>query len=460
MSALEALVSASGEANLSESLSFELPATSSAIVDRQFSCRAYPTSASTLTPTGTRTCRIRLGGDAMVAPSSIRLRYTIQNLDTTPVSGATNSASVPSGGVGLDLAPVSGPWCVWSLVRVLANGVEVDNIPQYGRMHEQFAWRLLTQEQQLSEAMYGWHSSYTASPANGPHPVPGMIAGGASVTVSHKLMTSLTTQNKFLALRYAPLDLEFSLGNASDAFFGSYVHSGTTKVTSQNYAISNIQVCYQASILDESVQESFYRALLASRVLNTPLQQAFQIVQSIPSGSTSYTFSIVRAFSKLTHVWITFRSKDGNLNTEFLCPSAQNAKMIASYGSNPYFSDEMPSPSIRVSLGAKNHPQFEPVATQQEHFSQLMEVLGAAPMLDRKDYLTNTWMSCFDLRRTPGDAASAMSTRQGDQLRVDIKGLTPWTAAGTAPQGPTEVWITLLALGVLATRESGCQLLD
>ena len=184
MSALEALVSASGEANLSESLSFELPATSSAIVDRQFSCRAYPTSASTLTPTGTRTCRIRLGGDSFVMPSSLRLRYTIQNLDATPASGNASSASVPSGGVGLDLSPVSGPWCVWSLVRVLANGVEIDNVPQMGGMQEQFGWRLLTQEQQVSEAMFGWHSSYTASPANGSHPVPGMIAGGASVTVS------------------------------------------------------------------------------------------------------------------------------------------------------------------------------------------------------------------------------------------------------------------------------------
>jgi hypothetical protein len=109
-------------------------------------------------------------------------------------------------------------------------------------MHEQFGWRLCTQEQQMTEAFYGWHSSYTASPANGPHPVPGMIQAGASVTVSHKLMTSLTTQGKFLALRYAPLDFEFTFGNASDAFFGSYVNgAGNTIRCSQNYAISNIQ---------------------------------------------------------------------------------------------------------------------------------------------------------------------------------------------------------------------------
>ena len=228
---------------------------------------------------------------------------------------------------------------------------------------------------------------------------------------------------------------------------------------SQSYAISNVQLQYTASQLDESVQESFYRALLSSRVLNTPLQQAFQVVQSIPSGSTTYSFSLVRAFSKLTHVWISFRGT-GNICTEFMCPTAQNAKMIASYGSNPYFSDEMPSPSIRLSLGAKNYPQFEPVATQQEHYWQLMETLGATPMLDRRDFLSNSWQTVFDLRRTPGDAASAMSTRQGDQLRIQIQNLTPWTAAGTGVQGPTEIHVTLFCLGVLATRESGCQLLD
>ena len=159
MSALESLIAASGESHLSESLSFELPPTSSAIVDKQTSCRAYPTSASTLTPTGTKTLRIRFGGDSFVNPSTIRLRYTIQNLDNTPATGNANSGSVPTGNSGLDLSPVSGPWCVWGLVRVLCNGCEVDNIPLFGRMAEQFGWRLLTQEQQFSEAMYGWHSS-------------------------------------------------------------------------------------------------------------------------------------------------------------------------------------------------------------------------------------------------------------------------------------------------------------
>jgi hypothetical protein len=36
-----------------------------------------------LTPTGTRTCRIPLGSDAFVDSNSVRIMYTINNLDTT-----------------------------------------------------------------------------------------------------------------------------------------------------------------------------------------------------------------------------------------------------------------------------------------------------------------------------------------------------------------------------------------
>ena len=87
-----------------------------------------------------------------------------------------------------------------------------------------------------------------------------------------------------------------------------------------------------------------------------------------------------------------------------------------------------------------------------------MQALPNVPFLDRKDFLTNTFVSVFDLRRTPGDASSAYSTRQGDSLRIQILGIDPWD--NVSANGPTEVHVTLMALGVLATRESGCQILD
>ena len=77
MSALESLISTGGEAPMIDSLDFTLPPASTAVVDRRQHVRAYPSSASTLTLSGTKNARIRLGGDDFVDASSIRLMYTI-----------------------------------------------------------------------------------------------------------------------------------------------------------------------------------------------------------------------------------------------------------------------------------------------------------------------------------------------------------------------------------------------
>ena len=73
MSALEAVISAGGEAELGPLFSYDLNPASTAVVARKQGCRAYPTSASTLTPTGTKTVRIRMGGNDFVNPASCRI---------------------------------------------------------------------------------------------------------------------------------------------------------------------------------------------------------------------------------------------------------------------------------------------------------------------------------------------------------------------------------------------------
>ena len=117
MSALESTIASnSSEAPIHPALAYELPAPSTAITDRQHHVRAYPSSASSLSPTGTKTCRIRIGGDQFVDPSSIRVQYTLNNLESAKY-----------------LRPVSGPWCLWQQVYCRSSGVELDNIPHYGR---------------------------------------------------------------------------------------------------------------------------------------------------------------------------------------------------------------------------------------------------------------------------------------------------------------------------------------
>ena len=120
-----------GEAPIHPSLSFELPAPSTAVVERKQHCRAYPSSASSLSLAGVRTVRLRLGGEDFIDPSSLRLQFTILNKE------------------GKWMRPYTGPWGVWGQVYCRSNGVELDNIPYYGRFHQQYGWNHLTREEQF-----------------------------------------------------------------------------------------------------------------------------------------------------------------------------------------------------------------------------------------------------------------------------------------------------------------------
>ena len=184
MSALESLI-ATKEAGLLESLTYDLPANSTAITLRRQNCRAFPTSASSLSYTGVRTARIRIGGNDWIDPASVRIFYTVQNTSTTA-----------------NLCPVCGPWGPFGQVRLMCNGIELDNYPYYSRFQELHGWRLTPTASQAREAMFGWGSAWTG----GPHPNQGFIPPNGTFTVSFRPLLSMFTQSKFIPARYCPQD--------------------------------------------------------------------------------------------------------------------------------------------------------------------------------------------------------------------------------------------------------------
>ena len=95
-------------------------------MDRKQHVKAYPT---------TRTVRIRLGGDEFINPASVRIQYTIVNGDGTN-----------------PLTPLTGPWGMWGQVYERSGGVEIANIPDYGRFHQQYGWNQLSMAAQYGEA--------------------------------------------------------------------------------------------------------------------------------------------------------------------------------------------------------------------------------------------------------------------------------------------------------------------
>ena len=176
-----------------DSLDFTLPPASTACVDRRQHVRAYPTSASTLTPTGTRTVRLRLGGDDFIDPASIGVMYAIKE------TGGANP-----------LIPSTGPWGAWSQVYLRSNGVELDNIPQYGRFHQQYGWSQLSMLEQFGEASICGMGGSWGNGANN-QPQMGYIGANVSYTVMHKMHLSIFSSGKLLPTRYAPMELQNDL---------------------------------------------------------------------------------------------------------------------------------------------------------------------------------------------------------------------------------------------------------
>ena len=68
-------------------------------------------------------------------------------------------------------------------------------------------------------------------------------------------------------------------------------------------------------------------------------------------------------------------------------------------------------------------------------------------MITRDDFSSDTFCAFFDFKRVPFDHGSALSTRSGDLIRIEIKNLTADRA--------TKVHVVVLSYGSLAVRESG-----
>ena len=81
----------------------------------------------------------------------------------------------------------------------------------------------------------------------------------------------------------------------------------------------------------------------------------------------------------------------------------------------------------------------------------MVKALGYQPNITRHAFEHDCFTICFDIKKNPMDATSALSTRSGDLVRVELTNMTADRAS--------EAWLTLIAFGVCAIRESGITLL-
>ena len=109
------------EDRLIDGLSFKLQPGASYITDRR-SVSFHPQGSNIYkTSTGTKLIKILLTGDSWLDPSTFRVMFDVENLDTTANKFLRN---------------ISGPWSFFRRMRVIVGGQVVEDIDYYNRVHE------------------------------------------------------------------------------------------------------------------------------------------------------------------------------------------------------------------------------------------------------------------------------------------------------------------------------------
>ena len=339
------------------------------------------------------------------------------------------------------MKPRTGPWSAWDQAYLCSGGAEICNIPHYSRWHQSLFRQLTREEQCGAEGVEGFHISQDDL-----YFLPEVrdLNYGASITGVHKLHFSLLSAGKLLPCKYAALEIETHLTNdVNDVLEGD----GGDTIT-QAFGLEDIQVLYNTMILEQSVLDSLYSALIRQKVMSVGTVNCHQICVPIPAGATSFSFSSVRAFSRLAQVHLTFR-KAGPRSTSFICPGNLPGHHDLTYHE---IGNTGAVPTARLSIGPHNWPSTQPASTAAEFYYTLIDALGRQPNISRKCFEEKFFCIAFDICKMPLNALTALSTRSGDLVHCQLGNLTANAA--------TEVWVTLLDYKVIAIRESGITVLS
>ena len=108
------------EDNLIDSLSFKLRPGASYVTDRR-SVTYFPQGENSYSPVGVKVIKMMLTGDSWMDPSTVKLFMNARNKAAQPTT-----------------PHVLGAWGMFRRLRILCGGQLVEDIDNYGRLHEQF----------------------------------------------------------------------------------------------------------------------------------------------------------------------------------------------------------------------------------------------------------------------------------------------------------------------------------
>ena len=328
----------------SDSLNFSLPSTNQYVTSRRF-VNFFPQGSNVYNATsGNKVIRFNLSADDnhYLDLSSVRLFATLENTD-----GTANHF----------LRPIAGLHGFMQRYTCNVGGQQVQDIIEYNRhceLYESFKPKDVRDMDDIeSSANPRWDGDYhnmatglenilegaNAGATDGSgsinvtltgdrndfgriqkqytrHSMSGIKPNG-KMRLSHKICDGLMQSGYMLPLRYAPLQLEFTIvqdgnepvivpqgtgtGSETDKQ-GYYFTSGNTSTL---WELNNVVIRAELVQLDNTVNNNFVKHLLDGGSLKLVFPMYHTITQSFNAGGGEITMQIVKSASKLTGAFIT-----------------------------------------------------------------------------------------------------------------------------------------------------------
>jgi len=392
------------EDKLLESLHFAGQNSASYVIDRR-SVSFAPQTASDFKPGGVRLLRFSLADQmGWLVGDTVRLVMTIHN------------ARVPTGAGGEAdmkyLRPITdSPASIFRRMRLTANGsATIEDIEEYGRTHQLFS-TLLPAQRRMNDTAESWGGDATL-PTLGDPVRAQVIPGQDSRTVVVHLLSSFLSQGKNIPLNAIPLVLELELGEMNDAFMGD----------DNDWYITRPRLIADVLTLDQALQNSYSKHLLDGKMLPFSMHGLYSIRATVPAGSNLYSLPIVRGFTRLSTVYVSFYiASTGKWTQTFTSPMLRSDNPVANTNAND-------DTEWWLTIGSERFPEFN-VDSHQESFhrlrvAQLMHQGTDSFSITPLQYQSRAHILGMNLEKCPGRAAhTGRNTRGGSQLTLNFKNL-------------------------------------
>ena len=397
---------------LIDGLSFKLSPGASYVNERK-SVTFHPSGSNVYSPDkGTKLIKLLLTGDGWLDPSTFRIAFDLENLDST---------------VDRRLRPLGGPWTFFRRMRVLCGGTIVEDIDNYNRCHQMFSI-LTAADSRANLNAEGFGQDWDIREAKQITLTEDNLKGiepSQSQTVLFKPLSGLFNQNKMIPLRYCPITIELELVNDSTEPILSDLTGTqfTAANTSVQWQIWNVQAKCDMCILDNALDNSYAEHLLSGKSLpinyNTYVSQ-MQSLLSGTNGQQKVRLNVTRALSRLKSVFITLDKQVTDLKRKpwntFYSP------MWFYTGSSNQF-NSLGEFEAQLQLGSKLYPEY-PIRSHSESYYQLRKTLGIQSStlhnfdITKHDYQNWKFIWATDMEKVLEAGFTGMNTRNSDILNI------------------------------------------